>query len=112
MAISGDTAARPASASKATNKEQCNRCRFWLAEPDEASDCKIDGPGWGWCRREPPRVSDHLARIAIGYPSFDRQAAPEEFATVVCVADASLFPATFLDKWCGRFEPCRQAEGC
>ena len=101
MANSGDTAARPASA---TNKEQCNRCRFWFAQPDATSDCPIDGPGWGWCRREPPRVSDHLAQVSIGLPSFGRSYDPDDLAGIVNVADASVFPATFLDNWCGRFE--------
>ena len=95
----------------ALNPEQCNRCRYWHAEPDAKSDCPVDGPGWGWCRREPPRVSDHMAAVTIGFPPFGKQHDPEEIATVVNVADASLFPATFLDNWCGRFEALAVGEG-
>jgi hypothetical protein len=88
--------------------ERCGNCRFWLAQPMKGSDCPIDGPGWGWCRRLPPTVSDHLAMVSIHLPRFGQLIDPEDVAGVIEVAEATLFPATFNDRWCGEY---RSTEG-
>jgi hypothetical protein len=86
--------------------EQCNRCRFWLAVPDEVGDCPEDGPGFGWCRRNPPTLSDHMASMIIDRPRFGgHNYDPESVATVGNVHNSSLFPATWQTTWCGQFEP-------
>ncbi len=96
MASPENTVARAA-----PTTEQCGSCRFWLAVLEkEPAD---DGPGWGWCRRHPPVVSDHMARLAIPGPTFGNQVDPDDVATIDNVADASLFPATWRGKWCGEF---------
>lgn len=84
--------------------EQCNGCRFWLA--DEKSGNFDDQPhSFGRCRRFPPRVSDHMASISIGTPNFGEQCDPEDLADTISVARASLLPVTFCTDWCGEFTP-------
>lgn len=85
--------------------EECSGCRFWLGVGETFSDGEPNG--WGWCRRNPPQISDHMAEMVIPRPRFGGDLEtydPDRVATVENVADASLFPATFYDRWCGRWE--------
>lgn len=85
--------------------EQCNRCRFWREDKAERDP---NDPGWGFglCRREPPRVSETYVAALMPKLEYGQQADPE--IGVVAMTTASLFPATTLTDWCGRFE---QREG-
>lgn len=82
----------------------CASCRFWEADTnsgnfDEYPDAR------GRCRRYPPKVSDHMASIAIGTPGFGEQFDPEDLADSVSVARSCLLPVTFCTDWCGEFDP-------
>jgi hypothetical protein len=88
--------------------EQCSRCRFWLLERADPEDNRDES--FGWCRRFPPVVVDHMARQAIptvgfGGHNFD----PENIATVMNVHNAGLFPASYADEWCGEYAAAREA---
>ena len=86
--------------------ERCRICRFWqldlgINEVDPGEDVTA---GFGWCRREPPKIIDRMARIAIATPTFGGHVVdPEDVASAIPVSAASLFPATFGTEWCGRF---------
>jgi hypothetical protein len=87
--------------------QQCNTCRFWLFGEDGGEDGGDDGRpyGWGWCRRNPPTISERMSDMLI--PALGNRATnydPEDVATVCNIADCSLFPATWHSKWCGQFE--------
>lgn len=84
--------------------ETCAGCRFWLAVSD-ASDCPVDGAAFGWCRREPPKIIDRMARIAIRTPGFGGNVVdPEDVAGASTVHSTSLHPATYRTHWCGRYQ--------
>ena len=83
---------------------RCNLCRFWLEELDCRDPNDADG-GMGWCRRHPPIVLDHMARMTIPHlgnskDNYD----PEDVATVMNVNSATIFPATPSTGWCGDFD--------
>jgi len=82
--------------------EQCNRCRFWFADPKSPSFDE-EPHTHGKCRRHPPRISDHLASIAIGAPSFGQSHDLEDYADSWSVHRSVLFPVTFCTDWCGEF---------
>lgn len=82
--------------------EQCNRCRFWLADTD-STNFDDEPHAFGKCRRYPPVISDHMAAVAIGLPSFGQQYDPEDLATSTSVHDACLWPVTFCNYWCGEY---------
>jgi hypothetical protein len=91
--------------------EACHACRFWQIDPHEEI---ADGGemNHGWCRREPPQIIEHMARMAIQQPGFgginiDR----EDVANAGQVHRATLYPATFATEWCGRFERAEVARG-
>lgn len=96
--------------SRRPSPERCRICRFWRLDlkanekdPGEDSDA-----GFGWCRRRPPKIIDHMARMAIRQPGFgghvyDR----EDVASAAHVDDATMFPATFGTNWCGDFEEAK-----
>ena len=104
MAISGDTAARPASA---TNKKQCNRCRYWLFDPKTAD---VNNPGWGFgsCRVRPPVLLETILAMQVERPRYGHQV--ELDLSVYDIVEASRHPVTISSAWCGRYEPVR--EGC
>ncbi|HEX2594783.1 MAG TPA: hypothetical protein VHL34_24985 [Rhizomicrobium sp.] len=78
----------------------CGVCRHWQ-DAERSADETL---GWGWCRRYPPRVSDHVASMVIERPKFGgRNYDPEDVVTVSAVSDASIFPATWHDEFCGEF---------
>ena len=86
--------------------EQCSGCRFWLIDERE-KDLDEELPAWrfGWCRRHPPVIVDHMARQAIppvgfGGHNFD----PENIAPV-----RNVHPATFGTQWCGEHALAREA---
>jgi len=83
--------------------EQCNRCRFWKFVTSGDADEDDQPYGWGWCRRYPPKVSDHMASITIGTPDFRQQYCRDEMANEIAVSSACLLPATFSRDWCGEF---------
>lgn len=88
----------------AATKEMCNGCRFWLPDLESGSD--NDKPHViGLCRRYPPRVSEHMAAIAIGLPRFGQQFDPDDLASSWALYDSCLLPATYFDAWCGEFRP-------
>ncbi|MFS0737532.1 hypothetical protein ABC347_10825 [Sphingomonas sp. 1P06PA] len=84
--------------------ERCALCRFWLPV-EEGVDRTADDAGHGWCRREPPKIVDHMARMAIPQPGFGGHVFdPEDVADAGTVHNACLWPATFYTEWCGQFE--------
>ncbi len=88
--------------------EQYHRCRFWLIDRKEG-DSVDAAENFGWCRRYPPAIVDHMARQAIppvgfGGHNFD----PETIATVTNVHNAGLFPATYATAWCGEYALARE----
>lgn len=83
-----------------TTGQFCGVCRHW----QEAERSADDTNGWGWCRRFPPQLSERMSSMLI--PSLGNRADnydPDDVATVQAVADSSLFPATWYDKFCGEF---------
>jgi len=83
------------------NGEQCSTCRFWLVEKDQNQSVH---ESFGWCRRNPPTIVDHMARQAIPPVGFGgNNPDPEDIATVVNVHHSGLFPATFGNAWCGEY---------
>lgn len=93
--------------SRGPANERCRICRFWLLDlkPNEQDPGEDIDAGFGWCRRRPPAIIDHMARMAIHQPGFgghvyDR----EDVASAMHIDDATLFPATFGTNWCGEFE--------
>lgn len=60
---------------------------------------------FGWCRRNPPSLLDHMARMTIP-PLGNREDNydPEDVATVGRVQCASMFPATYGTEWCGQYQ--------
>lgn len=91
--------------------ERCRICRFWqldlaigAVDPGEETDA-----GFGWCRREPPKIINHMARMAIHQPGFGGHVIDaDQVANVHAGSNATLFPATFGTNWCGRFEATEQ----
>jgi hypothetical protein len=84
--------------------EACHTCRFWLADRAPNSN-EAEDETFGWCRRHPPKIIDHMARIAIRTPGFGGNVVdPEDVASSSTVSNASMFPATYATEWCGRFE--------
>lgn len=82
----------------------CKTCRFWLPVED-GNDCPVDGTTIGWCRFNPPAISDRMAQMTI--PPLGNRSDnydPSDVADVYNVERASLFPATGYTQWCGRFE--------
>lgn len=87
--------------------ERCRTCRFWLLNKGEDADEKVSA-GFGWCRRRPPQIIDHMARIAIRTPGFGGHVIdPEDVASCSTIHETSFFPATFGTEWCGEFEQVR-----
>jgi hypothetical protein len=86
----------------------CAKCRFWLPDP-ESGEWDNSFTSFGTCRRLPPVISDHLAKIAMGAPCFGQQFDAEELATTNNVHSASLHPATFCTDWCGDYSPIPSA---
>lgn len=87
--------------------ERCRICRFWQLDlaPNEKDKGEEWDAGFGWCRRDPPRINEHMARMVIDHPRFGgKNYDPEDVASASHVHDATLFPATFGTNWCGRFE--------
>lgn len=67
---------------------------------------------FGWCRRNPPSLLDHMARMVI--PPLGNTADnydPEDVATVGRVHSASMFPATYGTEWCGQYQAEAGSEG-
>jgi len=58
--------------------ESCGRCRFWQDRKD----------GKGMCRRNPPRIVETLLNQPVDSNAID---------------DATVFPGTFENDWCGEF---------
>jgi hypothetical protein len=91
----------------------CSSCRFWLCDDEITSIMQADGnDAHGWCRRRPPQIVDHMARMAIRQPGFggfvvDR----EDVASAADVHRATLYPATFGTEWCGEFKRAEAAHG-
>lgn len=83
--------------------ENCNRCRFWKFAEDGGEDEDDQPYGWGWCRRYPPTISDHMAAISVGTPRFGQQYDPDELASPINVHQSCLSPSTFSSDWCGEF---------
>lgn len=83
-------------------KEHCGDCRFWLPVPLKG-DCVVEGPCFGWYRRYPPKLSDHLASVTIARPGFMQNITHEEATIVDAVWDATLFPSSYRHEWCGEF---------
>ena len=82
----------------------CHSCRFWLVEHD-AGEHENGSESFGWCRRYPPIVLDHMARMTIP-PLGNREDNydPEDVATVGRVQSARIFPATYGTEWCGEYQ--------
>lgn len=86
--------------------ERCACCRYWRA--DTASG-DFDGMSnsFGHCRRYPPKVSDHMASLAIGTPrsrEIVSRVDLDKWATTDVVYDSCLLPVTFCTDWCGEFD--------
>lgn len=90
--------------------EQCNRCRFWLADP-KSPEFDDEPFARGSCRRYPPKLSDHMAAITIGMPRFGELSDPGDVADSSSVFEACLLPVTFCDDWCGEYQS-NNREGC
>lgn len=87
----------------AAANEQCNGCRFWLADPN-SPEWDDEPHARGQCRRYPPTISDHMAAIALGTPSSGQRVDPEEMTDTCSVYEACLLPVTFCTDWCGEFQ--------
>ena len=90
-----------------TAPERCFTCRFWLAQP-EFGEHADGSESFGWCRRYPPTVLDHMARMTIP-PLGNREDNydPEDVATVARVHNATISPATYGIGWCGEYRGAR-----
>lgn len=82
--------------------EQCNRCRFWLADR-KAPEFDDEPYAYGQCRRYPPTISDHMASIAVGTPNFGQQYDPEDMADAIAIQRSCLLPVVFCNDWCGEY---------
>lgn len=84
--------------------DQCASCQFWEREKPGTPN-ELNYESHGWCRRKPPVIVDHMARMAIRSPGFGGNVIdPEDVANCSTVSKASLFPATFGNEWCGEFQ--------
>ncbi|UAK25845.1 hypothetical protein [Sphingomonas nostoxanthinifaciens] len=84
--------------------ERCDNCRYWLAGRGMADQVKANGDSaFGWCRRNPPRIVEHVASMSIRGPAFGNQIESNDAADVFAVSDATLFPAIFGTSWCGEW---------
>ncbi|QTH21971.1 hypothetical protein HRJ34_00055 [Rhizorhabdus wittichii] len=82
--------------------EQCNRCRFWLVDPDYS-----DGePTYGRCRFAPPVLVQPMLAILMPKPAYGDQVDPD--ISTMTLHDASQHPVTEDDDWCGSFQPTVQ----
>lgn len=89
--------------------ESCMSCRFWKIDHERDDEGRRHPEpadvSFGWCRRFPPRVLDHMASMTIphlgnGKHNYD----PEDVATVSNVESATIFPATYgSTDWCGEY---------
>ncbi|MDO7843430.1 hypothetical protein [Sphingomonas immobilis] len=86
--------------------DQCNRCRFWQVDIKSA-EFDDEPHSYGRCRRYPPKISDHMASISVGTPSFGQQYDPEDPADNISLYWAGLVPVTFCNDWCGEYASTR-----
>jgi len=85
--------------------EHCATCRFWLPEKLRSDeDSRMTELTFGVCRRNPPRLIEHLVRMNCQSPSVGSQTDMEELFTVSQHFDATAFPGTFHSEWCGEFQ--------
>lgn len=94
--------------------EVCGTCRFWFIELASKDDILEEETGFGWCRRHPPKIIDHMARMAIQQPGFGGNVVDREDVASAAVVDyATMFPATFGGSWCGEYQalPAVPVEG-
>lgn len=92
-------------------KQICKHCRFWLGDPKGGlsdgsfEDEEPGSPTYGTCRRDPPKISEHMMKLCVLPPQFGQQTDSCESATIHSLYDTSLWPVTFIDDWCGSFTP-------
>lgn len=96
-----------------TGADNCSECRFWRQDPDAQIEGERRDESFGWCRRNPPLVLDHMARMTIPHlgnskDNYD----PENVATAVNVHNATIFPATYGTGWCGEYQPENELPIC
>lgn len=84
--------------------EQCNACRFWSEEMEHRDPSDVNW-GFGWCRRNPPRIIETIVPSFFPQPSYGQQVDPDFDA--VAAVNASKWPSTFATDWCGEYRLLR-----
>lgn len=89
--------------------EGCGTCRFWHpSRPD--SDPPKDGAkvpvsdGFGYCRRNPPRIIETLVAMNVETPRFGQHVDADDAFSDTRVFDSTSFPSTWATNWCGEFD--------
>jgi hypothetical protein len=86
-------------------RESCATCRFWMPNQYLGDDpARTDELGFGFCRRRPPRLVEALVSMAATSPPVGRHADMDELFPAVRHFDATAYPGTFHNEWCGEFE--------
>ena len=86
--------------------EQCNRCRFWLADKATlaANDPFGEHIAFGRCRRNAPVVIGALAALGVPRVAWGRDADLEdEELSSAFLNRVSQQPVTESADWCGEF---------
>jgi hypothetical protein len=85
-------------------EESCKTCRFWkdLREEGDPIDWEM-----GQCRFNPPTISEQFVGKGFVMQDFDdeRFAGGDWPSMDTIIADATVFPITDQDQWCGDYQP-------
>lgn len=92
-------------------KQSCATCRFWQPDQDAKADSNErsvtptdNNVGFGFCRRNPPRLVDRLVELNVEPPRYGNQIDADEGFNATATFDSTSFPGTFFSEWCGQHE--------
>jgi hypothetical protein len=77
--------------------DRCSTCRFWQAD----ADYSFGDPTYGRCRKAPPTLIQPVLLHLMPKPSYGDHVDPD--LTTMNIFDASQWPVTEGDSWCGSF---------
>jgi hypothetical protein len=87
-------------------REHCATCRFWMPRQTISDDEKssTDELGFGFCRRQPPKLIEHLVAMVVAKPVLGKQSDIDDLFDATDHFDATAFPGTYHSEWCGEFQ--------